>query len=242
MNLYEFEGKYLLEKYGIVIPKGIIVRRGDDVALAYRNLGLKEVAVKAQVLSGKRGKNSGIMFCSSAQEVEQNCQKLFAAQIRGQYVASVRIEEKLNIAEEHYLSITYDTNAKQPVLINSESGGVDIEEVPEGKIKKYLLDIRQSEIDIELPCAANLWKCFLGQDARLAEINPLVKTAAGEWIAADAKVSLDDDAFYRHEEWGRLEPRTMMGRLPVRSDNSPIGMLKASRATENAPKMTPIVS
>src|SRR3989338_1725575 len=133
MNLYEFEGKKLFAKYGITTPNGVVVRRGDDVQKMYSSLGAQDVVVKAQVLSGKRGKNNGIKFCSSAEEVAAACAELFAMNIRGQYVAEVLIEEKMDIAEEKYLSITYDTNRKQPVLIYSEAGGMDIEDAPEEK-------------------------------------------------------------------------------------------------------------
>lgn len=246
MNLYEFEGKKLFEKYGIVIPDGVVVRRGGDVRQAYDGLGVNDVVVKAQVLSGKRGKNNAIRFCLSAEEADSAVQDLFAMDVRGQYVAAVRIEEKLDIAEEHYLSITYDTNAKQPVLVYSREGGVDIEEVPEDKIVKVLLDIRNPTLALPLagegtlspPAKGELeevihhvWACFLQEDARLVEINPLVKTTDGRWVAADAKVAIDDDAFYRHPstssgqvssigspqvtDWTQFEPRTMLGRLPT---------------------------
>lgn len=226
MNLYEFEGKELLRKHGIAAPKGAVVRRGEDVVARYNELGMKDVVVKAQVLSGKRGKNNGIRFCSSAEEASRACDELFAANIRGQYVAAVLIEEKLNIAEEHYVSIVYDTTAKQPMLIYSEAGGGDIEEVSESKIKKYLLDIRRPIVILTPPSAGKddrgledifqkLWDCFLQEDARQVEVNPFVITADGRWVAADAKIALDEDAFYRHEDWKNLEPRTMMGRLPT---------------------------
>lgn len=215
MNLYEFEGKQLLGKYAITIPKGIVVRRGDDVESAYLGLGIKDVVVKAQVLSGKRGKNNGIMFCSSVVEVTAACEQLFNATIRGQYVAAVLIEEKLSIAEEHYLSIVYSTNAKQPMMICCKEGGMDIEDVAPEKIVKVLLDLRQEEISLGIPYAQELWKCFLAEDTRQIEINPLIKTVDGRFVAADAKIALDEDAFYRHEDWKNLEARTMMGRLPT---------------------------
>lgn len=218
----------MFEKHGIFVPRGVVVRRpsassGQVFVDAYKQLGMRDVVVKAQVLSGKRGKNSGIKFCSTAEAVAEAVSELFSINIRGQYVAAVRIEEKLDIVEEHYLSITYDTNAKQPVLIYSSQGGMDIEDVPEDKILKILLDIRNDKV---LPLvggglegvstvAQALWSCFLAEDTRVVEINPLVKTKDGRWIAADAKVALDDDAFYRHKEWSELEPRTMMGRLPT---------------------------
>ncbi len=217
MNLYEFEGKHLFTTHGIEIPKGVVVRRGEDAGRKYQELGIKEVVVKAQVLSGKRGKNNGIKFCVSEAEVRKACEELFALNIRGQYVAAVLIEEKLNIAAEHYISITYDTNRKQPVLIYSTEGGMDIEEVAEEKIIKVVLDIRNTKFDdqakgIEKEVAEKLWQCFVQEDARVVEINPLVKTADGRLVAADAKVAIDEDAFFRHEDWAHFEPRTMMGR------------------------------
>lgn len=215
MNLYEFEGKKIFSKYGIATPKGVVVRRGDSVGIRYQELGIREVVVKAQVLSGKRGKNSGIKFCSNVDEVVKACEELFAMNIRGQYVAAVLIEEKLDIAQEHYVSIVYDTNKKQPVMMYSESGGMDIEEVADEKIKRENLEIKNSELNSAIPYGQELWNCFVNEDARQVEINPLVKIADGRFVAADAKVALDDDAFYRHEDWKEFEPRTMMGRLPT---------------------------
>lgn len=212
MNLYEFEGKHIFEQHGIAVPKGVTLMRGMDYVDLVEKALLVDVVVKAQVLSGKRGKHNAIRFCSEPEEIMSAVNDLFAMNVRGQHVAAVRVEEKLDIAEEHYLSITYDTNAKQPVLVYSAEGGVDIEDVPEEKIQKQLLDIRQEDIDVDVPYAKELWKCFKETDARVVEINPLVKTKNGEWVAADSKIAIDDDAFYRHEEWKELEPRTMMGR------------------------------
>ena len=215
MNLYEFEGKELFKKHGIATPRGVVVRRGDDFVAKYNELGVKDVVVKAQVLSGKRGKNNGIKFCASADEVKTACAELFDLQIRGQYVAAVLIEEKLAIAEEHYISIIYDTNKKQPVLIYSRDGGMDIEDVGEDRIEKVWLDIRNPQSSNTETIRQQLWECFLAEDTRLVEINPLVKTADGQWVAADAKVAIDEDAFFRHKDWETLEPRTMLGRLPT---------------------------
>ncbi len=215
MNLYEFEGKELLRKHGIAVPKSVVLHRGEDARKKYSELGVKDVVVKAQVLSGKRGKNNGIKFCSSADETAAAAENLFQMNIRGQYVAAVLIEEKLNIAKEKYISIVYTTNVKQPMVIFSEAGGMDIEEVPEEKIKKQLLDIRQEKSASDVPLAQELWNCFLNEDTRQVEINPLVETSDGRLVAADAKIAIDDDAFFRHPEWNNLEPRTMMGRPPT---------------------------
>lgn len=218
MNLYEFEGKELFKKHGLTVPCGVFVRPGDDSAQKYAELGIQEVVVKAQILSGKRGKNNGIKFCSSADEVVAACAELFANEIKGLQVPSVLIEEKLNIAEEHYCSVVYDTNSKQPMLIYSSQGGMDIEDVAEDKIMRIPLDIRTDtlpEAQANWDFAQKLYAVFKTEDARVVEINPLVKTAEGNWIAADAKIALDDDAFYRHKEWETLEPRTMLGRAPT---------------------------
>lgn len=214
MNLYEFEGKDIFKKFGIAVPKSKLLRRGDDVVAAYKELGLSDVVLKAQVLSGKRGKNNGILFANSADEAAVAAEKIFATNIRGQYVAAVIMEEKLEIAKEYYLSVTYDTNKKQPMLIYSTSGGMDIEDVPEEKIKKINLDIRQEKIESDIPFADELWRCFIESDARVVEINPLVKTKAGNFVAADSKIAIDEDAFFRHKDW-EFEPRTMLGRLPT---------------------------
>jgi len=213
MNLYEFEGKNIFKQFGIAVPRSVLLRR-DDVVAKYNELGIKEVVVKAQVLSGKRGKNSGILFASSADEAKIAVEKIFTSNIRGQYVAAVLMEEKLDIAQEHYLSITYDTAKRQPVLVYSESGGMDIEDVSDDKIKKVYLDIRKEKIESDIPFANELYQCFLQSDARVVEINPLVKLSSGEFVAADSKIAIDEDAFFRHKDWN-FEPRTMLGRLPT---------------------------
>ncbi|PIZ92236.1 MAG: hypothetical protein COX83_04775, partial [Candidatus Magasanikbacteria bacterium CG_4_10_14_0_2_um_filter_41_31] len=178
MNLYEFEGKQLFEKHGIKIPRGIVVRREEKAGDVFSELNVSDVVVKAQVLSGKRGKNNGIRFCNKDEgvlHVQNVVDELFSMNIKGQYVTAVRIEEKLNIAEEHYMSITYDTNRKQPMLIYSKHGGVDIEDVSEENIEKYPLEISNLTLEIgeDIPYAQELWNVFLQEDCRQVEINPL---------------------------------------------------------------------
>ena len=224
MNLYEWEGKQLYQKYGIAIPEGVLIRRGDEVMECIKNIPFSFVVVKAQVLSGQRGKCNAIRFCSSPKEIETAVDDLFTMSVRGQYVSSVRVEEKLTIAEEYYLSITYDTNIKQPVLLFSTEGGVDIEDVAEKNIQRVPLSISKPRIPLFTQddrvqyIAQKLWECFLQEDARVVEINPLVKTQDNVLFAADAKVAIDDDAFFRHDQWKVLEARTMMGRLPTQRE------------------------
>lgn len=221
MHLFEYEGKQLFARYGITIPRGAMIQRGDDARRVYQKLGFPEVVVKTQVLAGKRGKRGGIVFCTNEEEVVRAVEALFSANITDLSSSGILIEEKLPIAEEHYLSIIYDTNAKQPLLIYCNEGGVEIEEVPSHKIVRRYLDTRAAKLDkYTVPFVQELWHCFLQEDARLVEINPLVKRKDGAWIAADAKVVLDDDAFFRHEPWRTFPPRSDFGRLPSERENA----------------------
>jgi succinyl-CoA synthetase beta subunit len=143
---------------------------------------------------------------------------LFAANIHNQHVQSILLEEAVDALEEQYLSISYDTSLRQPVLVYSTAGGVDIEEVAEEHITRIPLDVRSKTLPdsaADIPYAQELWTCFLQEDARVVEINPLIKQTNATYIAADAKVALDDDAQFRHKNWEHFPARSMMGREPT---------------------------
>lgn len=215
MNLFEFEGKNLFEKHSIRVPRRALVRALHDVESAYVSIGVSDVVVKAQILAGKRGKSGGVKFCATLEEVRAAVESLLGTTLRGYEVKAVLIEEKLAIAEEHYLSITYDTSVRAPLFVYSSAGGMEIEDVQSEQIIRRTLDVRTLDTPGVQPFAAELWSCFLAEDARVVETNPLVKTVDGVWYAADAKVALDDDAFFRHPEWKELEPRTSLPRPPT---------------------------
>ncbi len=223
MNLYEHEGKSLLNKYGIQVPKSVLITKNDSALDKYKELGLQDVVLKVQILSGKRGKNNGIKFCKNGQEVIEGVSELFQLNIKGQHVDSVLMEELLIIEKEHYLSCTYDTTTKLPMLMYSQQGGVEVEDVGHelmftqplsliGKNNFKIDDIKHGEALNNI--AEQLYDCFLKEDARVAEINPLVQLQDGTFIAADAKIALDDDGMYRHKD-RTYSARTMMGRLPT---------------------------
>lgn len=224
MNLYEWEGKELFRTCGISVPRGVLVRRGEDIPNVFSLLQVSAVVVKAQVLSGKRGKHGGIHFCTEYADLCHVVAELFHQNIRGQYVASILIEEKLDIVEEHYLSMTIDTQECQPMMLYTRHGGMDIEDVPEEAMTKHVLDIRDTSCDVDVPFGKEVWNCFVDGDCRQIEINPLALTADGRWVAVDAKVTLDDDAFFRHESWSTYEPRTMLGRLPTDREQEVLGI------------------
>ncbi|MFZ5647187.1 MAG: ADP-forming succinate--CoA ligase subunit beta [Bacillota bacterium] len=224
MKLFEYMGKNLFSQYSIDVPKGKMASTPEEAAAAAREID-GDVVVKSQILSGKRGKGGGILFASSPGEAGEAAAKILGSTVQGLKVESVLVEEKIKIERELYLAITVDGSAKKPVLIASASGGMDIEEVPEEEIVKYHVDIqvglqpyaaREITRRLGLTGAAAkefnkllpiLFKIFREKDAELVEINPLV--ISGErLIAADAKVTIDDEALFRQKDLPRVEERT----------------------------------
>ncbi len=212
MNLYEYMGKEIFKKYSIPVPDGYKIDRVTD---------LKQyefpVAVKSQVLSGKRGKAGGIKFAKSGDELKQESEELLSSKINGLQVEALLIEKMLNIKKELYLSITLDRSSKAPIIIMSTEGGMDIESVPEDKIHKIVVDpligysdyiSREAAEFLELsgdlkkqfsPILSNLYNAFMGEDALLMEINPLIIDKTDNIIAGDSKVTIDDNALFRHK-------------------------------------------
>ncbi|MDK2882918.1 MAG: succinyl-CoA synthetase beta subunit [Bacillota bacterium] len=220
MRLYEYMGKDLFRTYGIPVPQGVVATSPAAAELA----GMKPpVVLKAQILSGKRGKGGGILFAATPQEIKVAAERLFTAPINGYSVNRVLIEERLDIARELYLAITVNRSLQAPVILASAQGGMDIEEVPAEAILTRPLEVaiglpsyvaREVASFLALPSdlrpefaalLQNLYRLFREKDAELVEINPLVITAAGQLVAADAKVIIDDDALFRHPELVRVE-------------------------------------
>ncbi len=203
MNLTEKQGKRLFKKYDIEIPKQFSI---DNIE--------QEVVVKAQVLSGKRGKSGGIKF-ATAETIKAVVNEILRKKINGQRVKEVLIEEKLNIDKELYVAITLDRENKGLILVLSLSGGMDIEEVaekfPERIIKIPITKINKEEIqkfeyDI-LDIVKKMHSLCKEYDATLVEINPLV-LCNDKFIAADSKIVLDDNALFRHPEFSKKEEMT----------------------------------
>lgn len=238
MRLYEFEGKKLFKKFGLPIPNGTVVA---DVEAAVRAAEENKAAVvlKSQVLTGGRGKAGGVKIAETPAEVRSLAEGLFRLKIKSYPVEKILVEPKLDIVREYYLGITIDRSNYCLVIIGSAKGGVDIEETAEtdpDAIIRLSLDIDETLYGFDafklakligfgapqLKSAQNiiqaLVKFFRAYDAKLAEINPLVELPDGSLMAADARVSLDDDALFRHpdlkemgidkrHEEGELTPR-----------------------------------
>ncbi len=217
MNFTEHAGKAVLAKAGIAIPQGIIARTPDDAAQAAVRIG--HCIVKAQVPAGKRGKAGGIKLAATPAEAKAHAGTILGMEIGGYPVESVLIDPQIEIAQEFYAAVLNDSESKNPLLLFSAEGGMDIEEIvaqrPDSLI--YMpFDIREGlgegEIEANLAASglvefasplslllAKLCAAFVAHDAELLEINPLVVTSRGDLLALDCKFTLDDGATSRHE-------------------------------------------
>lgn len=223
MKLYEYLGKELFNQYGIPIPRGKVVDSAAAAGEVAAELG--DVVIKTQVLSGKRGKAGGIAFASSPQEAEKEAARILAMEVGGMATEKLLVEEKIKIEQELYLALTVDAATKRPVILASLDGGMDVEEVAEERMIRYPVDVllglqdytvreicRLLGVDADLrkefgKFLPKLYRLFRELDAELAEINPLALTPGG-LIAADAKVTIDDDALYRHKQLPRIKEKT----------------------------------
>jgi len=220
MRLYEYEGKELFSKFKIPIPSGKLASNPGEAEKMAGEIG-GSVVLKSQVLTGGRGKAGGIKLADSPTEVKKTAESLFQLKIKGFPVEILLVEPKLDIAREIYIGVTLDRINYKLVVIASSEGGVDIEETAEKspeKIYRRSFDIDQEmygfdAIDIAKAVGltgdqvksgagiiSGLFGLFKKYDAKLAEINPLVVTNDNKLIAADSRVSLDDDALFRHPD------------------------------------------
>jgi succinyl-CoA synthetase beta subunit len=213
VRLLEYESKEILAKRGIPTPTGIIASRPGLVSLP------PPVLIKAQIPLGGRQKAGGVVEALDRKEAEYKLEQMLSSTIRGYRVNKVLVEEKLDIAQEFYLGITYDTVAKEPIAIFSTEGGVDIEELAEKEPEKVqkrhfsvrigLPEYRAREIISQTSITGRtllglsnifslLATTFLENDATIAEINPLAQTKDGRRVALDCHLEIDDDALYRN--------------------------------------------
>jgi succinyl-CoA synthetase beta subunit len=219
MDLYEYQGKELFRRYGIPVSEGRLATTPAEAREAARELG-PPVVVKAQVLTGGRGKAGGIKLAGDPDEAEARAEEILGLDIRGHVVRRLWIERASEIAKEYYLSITFDRGVKKPLFMLTTEGGVDIEDVAAHKpdaLARLHVDplegfqpyqarrlIYGAGIDDPgeqkqvLAIVGKLYAAFVGSDAMLCEINPLIVTPEGEVKALDSKFTVDDNALYKH--------------------------------------------
>ena len=220
MDLLEYQGKQLFARHGIPVPQGRPAETVDEAVTAADAIGYPCV-VKAQVQIGGRGKLGGIKVAASREEAREHASAIIGMDIKGLTVHEVWVEEASEIGAEYYASIVFDRSARAPLLMFSTKGGMDIEAVADedpGAIATLhvdpLLGYQQFhgrrlafeggvDADLVRPLTAmfeRLYEAFVGEDAMLIEVNPLIVTPERELRALDAKVTLDGDALFRHPE------------------------------------------
>lgn len=221
MKIHEYQAKNLFSTYNIPVEKYILCNKPTDAVWAYDKLSSPLVVVKAQVLTGGRGKAGGVKLAKNREEVKQYADTILNMHIKELPVEKIIISEAVNIRSEYYISFAIDRNTKSTLLMMSAEGGMDIEEVaaktPE-KIHKFpidpfigipdylartyafsLFDDMQS-VSQMVVIIQRLYRLFIDKDASLAEINPLVKTTEGKLVAIDGKMTFDNNAQYRQPE------------------------------------------
>ncbi|GAB4575041.1 MAG: ADP-forming succinate--CoA ligase subunit beta [Anaerolineae bacterium] len=246
MNLHEYQSKRRFEEFGIPIPQGKVADTPEEARQVSEAIG-GPVVVKAQVLTGGRGKAGGVKLARTPAEAEAHAQAILGMNIKGHAVRRVLIDPASNIKQEIYLGITNDRAARRPVIMCSAEGGMDIEEVnrvkPEAIIRQHidpLLGLRDYQVNalangIELPyelwrsfsrIAHGLWKCYEASDATLCEINPLIITEEGELLAVDGKMSIDDNSLFRHPDLAALRDTSSEPEPEIRAREAGLSYVK----------------
>ena len=219
MKLFEHEAKDIFRAFGMPTPPGGVAYTPEEAKKVAGEVG-KPVVVKAQALTGKRGKAGGVKFADTPEEAEALAKEILALRINDLPVESVLVEEKLEIQQEIYVGITVDRNERKYVVIGSAAGGMSIEELaeesPEKIIKKHIdpvfglqgyearnmaiaMGFKGKQINQLASFFLKLWNIVEKHDVELTEINPLILTADGRFLAADARLNVDDNALYRHK-------------------------------------------
>jgi succinyl-CoA synthetase beta subunit len=232
MKIHEYQGKELLKKFGVPVPRGIVARTPDEAFTAAQELATVPVVVKAQIHAGGRGKGGGVKLAKSPEEAREIAQKMLGMKLvthqtgpEGREVRVLLIEEGLPIDREFYLGLVLDRASGRPVFMASAAGGMDIEEVaaktPEQIFKETVdpaigfraFQARKLAFALGLPGALvaqaakfmqSLYAAYEAMDASLLEINPFLLTKDNRLIALDAKVNFDDNALFRHPDFKDL--------------------------------------
>ncbi len=228
MNIHEYQGKAILAKYGVPVPRGRVVETPADAEAAARELGTPVVVVKAQIHAGGRGKGGGVQVAKSPAEARAAAERILGMRLvthqtgpEGRIVRRVLVEEGSAIARELYLGLVLDRAAGRLAVMASTEGGVEIEEVAARHPEKILretvdpalglqpfqarklafgLGLAGRQIGQAVALLTGLYRAAVESDCTLAEINPLVVTAGGDLLALDAKLTLDDNALFRHPD------------------------------------------
>ena len=220
MKIHEADARGIFEEYGLPVPPSRMITKAADARAAAEELGCP-VVVKAQVLVGGRGKAGGVKLASTPEEAVVKAEAILGLDIKGLTVEKVLVAKAVDIDKEFYVGMIFDRGSRRPMMMVSPEGGVDIEEVarttpekilklpvnPEGGLMPFqvrrLASFLSSDKEVSKQIGRalkGLYEAFMGSDASLAEINPLVESPDGNVWAIDAKINLDDNALYRHPD------------------------------------------
>jgi succinyl-CoA synthetase beta subunit len=227
VDLFEYQARDLFEKYGVPVLPGIVADTPDEVRAAAEKLGGVTV-VKAQVKAGGRGKAGGVKVAKTPEDAEELSKAIFGLDIKGHVVKRVMVAAGADIKQEYYFSVLLDRANRSYLSLSSYEGGMEIEELaverPEALARVEVnpeegLDLEKAKaiavaahfpsdlIDKLAPVFVKLYQVYTGEDATLVEVNPLVLTGAGDIVALDGKVSLDENADFRHPDHEALEDK-----------------------------------
>ena len=229
MKVHEYQAKQFFANYGVPVDHCILCRSAAEAVEAYKKLGVDTAVVKAQVHTGGRGKAGGVKLAHNVEEVEKYAGQILGMSIKGFVVDRILVTEAAHIASEYYVSILIDRKTKEPIIMMSREGGMEIEQVakeaPE-KIVKVAIDpivglpdykAREAayhlfdDVKLVRQCGSilqKLYRLFMEKDASLVEINPLVLTKEGTLRAVDAKMTFDNNALFRHPDVQELNEPT----------------------------------
>ena len=247
MDLYEYQARDLFEAHGVPVLRGLVARTPAEARAAAEELGGGVVVVKAQVKVGGRGKAGGVKLAKSPEEAEQHARAILGMDIKGHLVEAVMVAEGADIAEEYYFSMLLDRANRDYLAMCSLEGGVEIEQLaeerPEALVRLNLdprtgLDEAAAAQIVEqvgfaediagqvTEVLTRLGDVYREADATLVEVNPLVKTGDGRIIALDGKVTLDDNADFRHPEREELVDATAIDPLELRAREKDLNYVK----------------
>jgi succinyl-CoA synthetase beta subunit len=228
MKIHEYQAKEILKSYGVPVPKGKVAETSEEARRIAEEIGGNAIVVKAQIHAGGRGKGGGVRVAGNPEKAEKAAKEILGMTLvthqtgpAGRVVQKVLVEEGIKIQKEFYLGIVIDRSREKPVVMASGEGGMEIEKVaeesPEKIVKEWIdpsagfrpfqankigygLGLESEQVGKMRAVLSSLYKTFYEKDCLLAEINPLVLTMSGDFVALDAKMNFDDNGLFRHKE------------------------------------------
>ncbi|NWF91576.1 MAG: ADP-forming succinate--CoA ligase subunit beta [Syntrophaceae bacterium] len=254
MKIHEYQAKEVLKGYGVPVPRGRVAGDSEEARKIAEEIGTKPIVVKAQIHAGGRGKGGGVRVVTSPEEAERAAKEILGMTLvthqtgpKGRVVRKVLIEEGVQIQREFYVGVVIDRSKACPVVMASAEGGVEIEKVaeesPEKIVKEWVdpstgfrpfqankigygLGLDPGQVGKMRGILIGLYRVFQEKDCLLAEINPLVLTQAGDFIALDAKMNLDDNGLFRHKEMAALRDLNEEAPLEIEASRYNLNYIK----------------